>query len=133
MDEAIGEATLNLKRTITKVQKEGFIEVPKTYITASNANMPGEDRGNLMFSMTILTKQDADDDPVGESWDEPNQDPFLKKPTAGRGLGNLLSGVGFNLDFAWNPFGKFLPVILCLMVFLTLLMLFMYGKMLGFI
>ena len=131
VDEAIGEATLNLKRTISKVQKEGFVEVPKTYITCANANLPGEDRGNLMFSMTILTTQDAADDPVGESWDEPNHDPFLKKPTAGRGLGNMLSGIGLGFDFAWNPFGKFLPVILCLMVFLTLLMLFMYGKMFG--
>jgi len=131
VDEMIGEATLNLKRTISKAQKEGFIEVPKTYITCANANMVGEDRGNLMFSMTILTKDDADDDPVGESWDEPNHDPFLKKPTAGRGLGNMLGGMGLNFDFAWNPFGKFLPFILCLMVFLTMLTLFMYGKMFG--
>ena len=41
------------------MEREGFIEVPKTYITCSNANMIGEDRGNLMFSMTILTLEDA--------------------------------------------------------------------------
>jgi hypothetical protein len=31
-DEAIGEATLNLKRTMQRVAKEGLIEIPKTYI-----------------------------------------------------------------------------------------------------
>lgn len=30
-DEMIGEATINLKRTINKLEKEEFIEVPKTY------------------------------------------------------------------------------------------------------
>ena len=131
VDEAIGEATLNLKRTLAKMEREGYIEVPKTYITCANANLLGEDRGNLMFSMTILTKEDADDDPVGESWDEPNHDPVLKKPTAGRGLAGLVAGGGWNFDFAWNPFGKLLPFILCMMVFLTLLTIFMYGKMMG--
>ena len=31
-DEAIGEATINLKRTITKLEKEGQVEIPKTYV-----------------------------------------------------------------------------------------------------
>ena len=35
----IGEATLNLKRTITKMEREGYIEVPKTYISCYNANI----------------------------------------------------------------------------------------------
>ena len=77
-DEMIGEATINLKRTLGKMAKEGKIEVPKTYIACTNTNMPGEERGNLMFSMTIVTMEDAIADPVGESWDEPNHDPFLK-------------------------------------------------------
>lgn len=34
--------------------------------------------GCLMFSMDILTKEMADEDPVGEAQDEPNKDPFLK-------------------------------------------------------
>ena len=58
--------------------KEGKIEVPKTYIACTNTNMPGEERGNLMFSMDIVTIEDAISDPVGESWDEPNHSPFLK-------------------------------------------------------
>ena len=134
VDEAIGEATLNLKNTIGKIEKEGLVEVPKTYIVCSHANKPGEERGVLMFSMTIMLKEDADADPVGESWDEPNHSPFLKKPTAGRGLGAALSGLGFNMnfDFSWNPFGKYLPFILCLFVVLCLLTGAMYLKMFGF-
>jgi len=66
-DEAIGEATLNLKRTCNKLMKEEFVEVPKTYITCRSANMPDEDRGVILFSMTILTKDDADAEPVGEA------------------------------------------------------------------
>ena len=64
--------------------------------------------------MTILPKEDANAEPVGEAQDEPNENPYLKKPTAGRSLGDLLGGLGFdfNFDFAWNPFGKFLPWIL---------------------
>ena len=132
-DEAIGEATLNLKRTIGKIQRDGFVEIPKTYITCQHANFPGEERGILMFSMTILLKADADEDPVGESWDEPNHSPFLKKPTAGRGLvDGLGGGFNFNMDFSWNPFGKYLPFLLCAMVILGLLTGAMYLKMFGF-
>jgi hypothetical protein len=63
----IGEATLNLKRTVTKMEREGYIEVPKTYITCYSANLVGEERGNIMFSMTIVTMEDALGEPVGEA------------------------------------------------------------------
>ena len=76
-DEAIGEATLNLKRAMTKVSKEGFVEVPKTYIQCWNANKPGEERGCVMFSMTIIPQEEADSDPVGEAQEEPNMNPTL--------------------------------------------------------
>ena len=130
-DEIIGEATLNLKRTVNKLLKEGFVEVPKTYITCWHPNMPGEERGVLMFSITILTKEEADGEPVGESWDEPNINPTLKKPTAGRGFGDGLSMGGFNFDFEWNPFGKYLPFLMALFCVLALMTGAMYMKMLG--
>jgi putative transposon-encoded protein len=132
-DEAIGEATLNLKNTISKLEKEGMVEIPKTYIVCSNANMPDQERGVLMFSMTILLKEEADADPVGESWDEPNHSPFLKKPTAGRGFADLVSGgFNFDFDFSWNPFGKYLPFLICLFIVLLMLTAAMYLKMFGF-
>jgi|OM-RGC.v1.036822505 hypothetical protein len=56
----------------------------------------------------------------------------LKKPTAGRGLGALISGIGgFKLDLSWNPFGKYLPYIFCMIIVLGLLALAMYLKMMG--
>ena len=69
-----------------------------------------------MFSMTILPKEDADAEPVGEAQDEPNENPTLKKPTAGRGFASLMPSMSFNLDLSWNPFGKYLPWILAAIV-----------------
>jgi hypothetical protein len=131
-DDVLGDATLNLKNTINKLTKEGIVEVPKTYITCLSTNLGDECRGVVMFSMTILLLEDAKADPVGESWDEPNHSPFLKKPTAGRGLGSALGGGwNFDMDFSWNPFGKYLPFIFCIFIVLCLLTGAMYLKMFG--
>ena len=129
-DEAIGMATINLKKTMNKLEKEDIVEVPKTLVACSHPNLPGEDRGVLMFSMTVLPKEDADNDPVGESWDEPNHSPFLKQPQEGRGLADVLDlGGDWDFDFAWNPFAKFFPYILALFVIMLLLTIAMYWKM----
>jgi hypothetical protein len=130
VDESIGEATINLKKSIQKLQKEGLVEVPKTYISCWNTNMKDVERGILMFSLTMLPKEDADADPVGESWDEPNHSPFLKKPTAGRGVFGSFGG-GFSWDMDWNPFGKLLPILAVLFVILFILTIIMWWRLLG--
>ena len=88
--------------------------MPKSFIQLVNPMHKEEHNGLLMFSMDILLIDDANQDPVGEAQDEPNKDPFLKKPTAGRGLGDALSSVGMlpSIDVSWNPFGKLLYVII---------------------
>jgi len=43
--------------------------------------------------MTILPKADADAKPVGEAWDEPNEDPKLTPPTEGRGFKAAFDGM----------------------------------------
>ena len=49
---------------------------------------------------------------MGENQSAPNKDPFLKKPTVGRGLGSALASVGFSVpSVSWNPFGKFIYLI----------------------
>lgn len=109
-DDAIGETAVNLKRTINKLGGEDSLEVPKTYLTCSHPNFPGEDRGVVMFSMTILTKEEADEEPVGEAQEEPNINPRLKRPSAGRGFG----GINFSISLpslSWNPFGNYIYVI----------------------
>lgn len=78
--------------------------------------------------MTILPKEEADSDPVGEAQEEPNINPSLVKPTVGRGIVNVIAGGGmdWNFDFSWNPFGKLLPWLLCLFVFLCVICFIMY-------
>ena len=65
-----------------------------------------------MFSMDILLKEDANLDPVGEAQSEPNKNPKLKTPTAGRGLGDAMASIGLTAPtFSWNPFGNYIYVI----------------------
>lgn len=58
-DEAIGEATLSLKRTIKKLGNEDIVSVPKSFISVADPVNPDDEKGILMFSMDILAKDDA--------------------------------------------------------------------------
>ena len=59
---------------------------------------------------------------MGEAQDEPNKNPWLKKPTAGRGLGDALAAIGVELpEISWNPFGKFIYIIIFGVVMGTIL------------
>ena len=121
-DEAIGETTMSLKNTLKKLKKEGSVSVPKSFVTFINPTDPDEERGMMLFSLDILLKEDAKQDPVGEAWDEPNKNPFLKKPTVGRGLGDALAAIGVSAPtISFNPFGKFLPFVIAGFVIATLL------------
>lgn len=112
-DEAIGETTLSLKNTIKKLRKEGQVSVPKSYVTFINPTDPEEERGLMLFQIEILAKDDAKADPVGEAQDEPNKNPFLKKVLVGRGLGDAMGAIGISApSLNWNPFGKFMPLII---------------------
>ena len=121
-DEAIGETTLSLKSTIKKLRKEERISIPKSYLTIYDPTSPGDEKGILMFSMDVIQKADANQAPVGEAQEEPNKDPWLKKPTAGRGLGDALASVGVEMpEISWNPFGKFIYIIVFAAVMGTIL------------
>lgn len=65
--------------------------------------------------MSLVTKEEADNHPVGEAWDEPNENPRLEKPTEGRGLFAFLSG-GFFSGFAFPNFGLFFLMTALLML-----------------
>lgn len=121
-DEAIGETTMSLKNTIKKLKKEGAVSVPKSLVTFVNPASPEEEKGMMLFSMDILLKEDAKQDPVGEAWDEPNKNPFLKKPTAGRGLGDAMAAIGLAIpEVSFNPFGKFMPYVMAIGVMFSLI------------
>ena len=97
---------------MNKLKKEERISVPKSYISLSLPKFNDEPRGLIMFSMDILLKEDANQDPVGEAQSEPNKNPKLKTPTAGRGLGDAMSAIGLSVPaLNWNPFGKYIYVI----------------------
>jgi hypothetical protein len=40
--------------------------------------------------MSLVTKEEADNHPVGEAQDEPNENPQLEKPIEGRGVINYI-------------------------------------------
>jgi hypothetical protein len=49
---------------------------------------------------------------VGEAQDDPNENPVLDTPTAGRGLGDMLSGLSFNFTLCGYIFKKIvLPIL----------------------
>ena len=45
--------------------------------------------------MTLLPKAEAEAEPVGEAWDEPNVNPRLEKPSEGRGFADKLAATTF--------------------------------------
>lgn len=47
--------------------------------------------------MQIIPKSEAEQSPVGEAQDEPNENPKLEKPTEGRGIVNQLQSLT-NID-----------------------------------
>lgn len=78
----------------------------------------------MLFSMEILTKEDADQDPVGMGQSEPNKDPILVRPTAGRGLGDAMASVGFKIPkISFNPFGHLLYPMIAAGVFALIFLL----------
>lgn len=66
-DEAIGESLLNLKKTMALLAKEERIDIPKTWLSFNSPNDKLDDVGQLLISMQILNKADADMSPVGEA------------------------------------------------------------------
>ena len=58
--------------------------------------------------MSLVTKEEADNHPVGEAQDEPNENPTLARPTEGRGLLAYLKGSWLDIS-KWSlpSFGLF--------------------------
>ena len=74
---------------------------------------PEEERGILCFSLDIVTMEEAEKSPVGEAQNEPNVNPTLVAPTAGRGLGDAIASLGVTLPtgFDFDLFGKWTYII----------------------
>ncbi len=72
------------------LSKEGRIDIPKTWLAFDSPNNKSDECGQLLISMQIIPKAEADLKPVGEGWDEPNENPKLEKPIEGRRVGDRL-------------------------------------------
>ena len=59
--------------------------------------------GEVNISMSIISKQHADSDPVGDGQEEPNKDPYLEKVKEGRGIADYFRGTAFDFS-AWRFF-----------------------------
>ena len=66
--------------------------MPATFYKLTSSNNPDQDMGEVEISMSIITKLEAEANDVGEGQDEPNKEPFLAKPTEGRGIGDFFKG-----------------------------------------
>ena len=90
---------MNLKKTLALLAKEGRIELQKQWLPFTHPNKKDEFRGDVLLQMQIIPMSEAEQNPVGEAWDEPNENPKLVKPTDGRGLGaRFQSAVGIDLS-----------------------------------
>jgi hypothetical protein len=109
-DETLGECYISLKRVFKKLLQEGRLEIDKKWVPFSQPKDPGETKGELLISISLVQQSEADADPVGESWDEPNKNPKLEKPLVGRGVMDFLKGSFLDFskwDWNWDFFGIF--------------------------
>jgi hypothetical protein len=121
-DDCIGHCYISLKRVFKRLLQEGRLIVDKKWLPLTAVEDPGEQRGEIEYSIHVIQKYEADQDPVGEAWDEPNKNPKLKKPQVGRGLADFFSGI--DLKFNFDLFGNLKLIILLGFLFFIFLVLF---------
>ena len=90
-------------------------------------NFPDEVRGEILISLSIISKQEAANNPVGDGQSEPNHDPFLEAPKIGRGIGDFLKGTMFDFSL-WRLFGMRALKILLASIFSLVVMLILFVK-----
>lgn len=108
-DDALGECYISLKRLFKRLLQEGRLTIDKKWIPLTQPKDPGEPKGEILISIYLLQKFEADQNPVGESWDEPNKDPKLEKPQVGRGILDYLRGSFLDVSrwkFNFSLFGS---------------------------
>ena len=117
-DEAIGETTLNLSTSIKLLLKIGKLEDKKIWLPFYNPAKPDSNAGYCLIQLQILPLSEAEDDPVGEAQKEPNHDPKLIAPTAGRSWGDAMAGLGLSMPDIALPdvFGLIKKVIIAVMI-----------------
>ncbi len=125
-DDAIGTCYISLKRVFKRLLQEGRLVFDKKWIPLVSVDDPGEPKGEIEYSIYLIQKYEADQSPVGESWDEPNKDPKLEKPKVGRGIGDFLAGSFLDFSdwkFNFDLFGNLkLMVLLGFILFIFVIL-----------
>lgn len=123
--EALGVSYISLKRIFYRLRQEGKTEITKKWIPLVSSKDPADQKGEVLISLYMLQKYEAEQYPVGESWDEPNRNPRLEKPTEGRDIFDFLAGLvdlgGFNWNFDMFFWIKILGVVGVLLLLLLVL------------
>jgi len=87
-----------LNRIIKRLRTEGKYEMQPRKLKIFHPNFPDENRGEILVSLSIISKQEASNNPLGDGQSEPNHDPFLEAPKIGRGIGDFLKGTLFDFS-----------------------------------
>lgn len=72
------------------------------------------------MALTIIPQFEAEAKPVGEAQEEPNRDPYLERPTEGRGVGDFLKGTALG-NFKFPAFGKMIKIIMGVIIAVVLI------------
>ncbi len=123
-DDAIGQCYISLKRIFKRLLQEGRLTLDKKWIPLSSNEDPGEIKGEICYSLYLLPQHEADQSPVGESWDEPNKDPKLEKPKEGRGIGDFFASFDFSFKFDFSFFGFMRSMMIIAVVLIIFVVLF---------
>ena len=126
-DEALSECYISLKRVFKKLMREGELILDKKWIPLSKGNDSGDSKGEILISVYLIPQDMANNDPVGESQDEPNKNPKLEKPKEGRGMLDFLKGSFLDLSgwsFNFDLFGTFRLIVMLVSFLLVFVVLF---------
>ena len=123
-DEMLGECYISLKRVFKKLLQEGKLTIDKKWMPLSHPKDPGEPKGEVLISVYLVQKFEAEQDPVGEGQDEPNKNPKLEAPKVGRGIGDFLKGFAIDFKFNFDLFGSIKVMIMIALLLFVFVILF---------
>lgn len=82
--------------------------------------------------MQIVPKVEAEGNPVGEAWNEPNENPRLEKPMLGRGFKDKLAATAIDVSKfkipKLNMFRNFMIIGIVALVVIVVLIIIMFLK-----
>lgn len=121
-NEVVGDAQKNLDAFFHQayIERKSRLEGVREVLPLSHPDRPYDDLGKLTVEFMLVSEDEASRCPVGEGWDEPNQDPVLVKPT--RNLASYLVGSRLLNSLDYWASKKFLLVGFLLLLVVSVLL-----------